>query len=408
MFQYLKEYFINPPLCDDCGPLPVIHWQNYLNTLLESFLPSVYLPYSFNYFIEKSFIDLFCLLKLIKVEENFERSKISSKISLRTTVFMDEAKKRGIKFSVLKGPVGYLNQFYMAINGRKYLFEGLPRAEWLSKKSIHRIDDKIFVKNELVKIGAPIAEGKAFNHFNQRKALKYGEQLGFPLIVKPRAGSISHHITADIKNKNELKEAIYKTLRYSPFFVVEKYLEDMNVYRATVIDEENIACVKRVAAHIIADGKYSIKKLIEIKNKDSRRGNPRQKDTTLYKLVINKTSEKLLAEQGYNFNSVPEKGEIIYLQEKVILDLGADLFEVSRNMHWDNIELFKKIASLFNVKLVGIDFIAEDISKSWKEQRCAVIELNSLPYIDMHHFPTYGEPVEISKHLCDMVVKYYS
>ena len=371
-------------------------------------MPNIYLPHSFNYFIEKSFVNLFCFLKVIKVEEIFERSKISSKISLRTTVFMDEAEKRGIKFSALKGPVSYLNQFYMVVNGKKYLFEGLPRAEWLSKKSIHRIDDKIFIKNELAKIGAPIAEGRSFNHFNRRKALKYGERLEFPLIVKPRAGSISHHITTDIKNKNELKEAIRKTLRYSPFFVVEKYLEDMNVYRATVIDEENIACVKRVAAHIIADGKHSIKKLIEIKNKDSRRGNPRQKDTTLYKLVINKTSEKLLAEQGYNFNSVSEKGEIIYLQEKVILDLGADLFEVSRNMHWDNIELFKKIASLFNVKLVGIDFIAEDISKSWKEQRCAVIELNSLPYIDMHHFPTYGEPMEISKHLCDMVVKYYS
>ena len=362
------------------------------------------MPHSFNYFFEKSFVDLFCLLKLIKAEENFERSKVS----LRTTVFMDEAEKRGIKFYVLKGPVGYLNQFYMVINGKKYLFEGLPRAEWLSKKSIHRIDDKIFVKNELAKIGAPIAKGRNFNHLNWRKALKYGEQSGFPLIVKPRAGSISHHITADIKNENELKGAIHKALRYSPFFVVEKYLENMNVYRATIIDEKNVACVKRVAAHVVADGKHSIKKLIEIKNKDSRRGNPRQKDTTLYKLVINKTSERLLAEQGYDFNSVPEKGEIIYLQEKVILDLGADLFEVSQNIHRDNIELFKKIAGLFNVKLVGIDFIAENIGKSWKEQQCAVIELNSLPYIDMHHYPTHGEPIEISKHLCDMVLKYYS
>ena len=403
MFQSFKDYFLNPHLCDDCGPLPVIHWQNYLNALLENFLPNIYLPYSFNYFFEKSFVDLFCLLKLIKAEENFERSKVS----LRTTVFMDEAEKRGIKFSALKGPVGYLNQFYMVINGKKYLFEGLPRAEWLSKKSIHRIDDKIFIKNELAKIGAPIAEGRNFNHLNWRKALKYGEQSGFPLIVKPRAGSISHHITADIKNENELKGAIHKALRYSPFFIVEKYLENMNVYRATIIDEKNVACVKRVAAHVVADGKHSIKKLIEIKNKDSRRGNPRQKDTTLYRLVINKTSERLLAEQGYDFNSVPEKGEIIYLQEKVILDLGADLFEVSQNIHRDNIELFKKIAGLFNITLVGIDFIAENIGKSWKEQQCAVIELNSLPYIDMHHYPTHGESIEISKHLCDMVVKYY-
>lgn len=403
MFKSFKNYFLNPHPCDDCGPLPVIHWQNYFNALLENFLPDIYFPYSFNYFFEKSFVDLFCFLRLIKIEENLTRSKLS----LRTTVFIKEAEKRGIKFFALKGPVSYLNYFYMEFNGKKYFFEGLPRAEWLSKKSINRIDDKIFVKNELKKISAPIAEGKSFNHFNWRKSVEYGRQLGFPLMVKPRNGSISHHITTNIKNENELEGAIRKALRYSPFFIVEKYLDNMNVYRATVVDKKHIACVKRVAAYVIADGKHLIKELIEIKNKDSRRGNPKQKDTTLYKLVIDKTSEKLLIEQGYNFDSTPKKGEVIYLQEKVILDLGADLFEVSQDVHTDNIELFKKIAALFNVKLVGIDFIAEDIKKSWKEQQCAVIELNSLPYIDMHHFPTYGEPMDISKHLCDMVKKYY-
>lgn len=404
MLKSFKDYFLNPSPCDDCGPLPVMHWQNYLNALLENIFPNIYLPYSFNYFLEKAFVNLFCFLKLVKIEENFNRSKIS----LRTTVFMDEAEKRGIKFFALKGPVGYLNQFYMEFNGKKHFFEGLPRAEWLSKKSIHRIDDKIFIKNELKKISAPIAEGKSFYHLNWRTALKYGGQLGFPLMVKPRTGSISHHITTNIKNENELKAGIRKALQYSPFFIVEKYLENLEVYRATVIDEKHIACIKRVAAHIIADGKHSIKELIEMKNKDSRRGLPRQKDTTLYKLVIDKTSEKLLAEQGYDLDSVPPKNEIIYLQEKVILDLGADLFEVSQNVHPDNARLFKEVAALFGVKLVGIDFIAEDISKPWQDQQCAVIELNSLPYIDMHHYPTYGEPMEIAKYLCDMVLKYYA
>jgi cyanophycin synthetase len=124
-------------------------------------------------------------------------------------------------------------------------------------------------------------------------------------------------------------------------------------------------------------------------------------------LVIDKISDRLLAEQSYDFNSIPPKGEIVYLQEKVILDLGADLIEVSREIHPDNAELFREITTLFGVKLVGIDFIAEDITKSWKKQQCAIIELNSLPYIDMHHFPTIGEPMKISKHLCDMVFKYY-
>jgi cyanophycin synthetase len=91
----------------------------------------------------------------------------------------------------------------------------------------------------------------------------------------------------------------------------------------------------------------------------------------------------------------------------VILDLGADLFERTGEVHPDNLELFRAVARLFNTRLVGIDFLAEDISKSWRGQNAAIIELNSLPYIDMHHFPTKGEPVNVGGFICDMVEKYY-
>ena len=37
------------------------------------------------------------------------------------------------------------------------------------------------------------------------------------------------------------------------------------------------------------------------------------------------------------------------------------------------------------------DFIIEDITKSWKEeQHCGIIECNSLPFIDLHHYPLFG------------------
>jgi cyanophycin synthetase len=52
--------------------------------------------------------------------------------------------------------------------------------------------------------------------------------------------------------------------------------------------------------------------------------------------------------------------------------------------------------------LVGIDFIIEDISKSWKEQaRCGVIECNSRPFFDNHHLPFNGKPRNVAGAIWD-------
>jgi len=144
-----------------------------------------------------------------------------------------------------------------------------------------------------------------------------------------------------------------------------------------------------------------------MKNKNPQRGNPQQKGTILCKLVINETTEKLLKEKGYNFSTIPKKGEIVYLQKDSFLKLGGDLFEVTKGVHPDNLLLFCEVAKFFDVRLVGIDFLAKDISISWKNQPCAILELNSLPCIEMHHFPSSGKSQNVAKTLVDMVFKYY-
>ncbi len=403
MFKNLKKALVDVPECPDCGPLPVIHWQNFLNIFFNSAMFRVRAPYALLSRLEELMINFFLGVGLISLESDLDRKKIS----LRTMVFIDEARKRGMAFLALRGPVGFLNYFYMEVGGRWYLIEGLPRIEWLNSGETDSIDDKSFVKRKLKKSGFAVPEGRAFGFWNKGRAMKYAGELGFPLVVKPAIGSMSQHITVNVKSGDELKKAIRRAVRYSPRFIVERYLADARVFRATVIDEKDVACVERVPAHVIGDGTGSIRELLEVKNKDPRRGRPKQKDTTQYKIVADDTTKKLLSERGYDWDSVPKKDERVYLQEKVILDLGADLFERTSEIHPDNVELFKTVARLFKTKLVGIDLLAEDISMSWREQNASIIELNSLPYVDMHHFPTEGAPVNIGGFICDMVEKYY-
>jgi D-alanine-D-alanine ligase-like ATP-grasp enzyme len=53
---------------------------------------------------------------------------------------------------------------------------------------------------------------------------------------------------------------------------------------------------------------------------------------------------------------------------------------------------------------VGFDFICKDISRDYKKQECAIIEANSMPYVDMHQNPSHGENDNVARDTWNIVV----
>ncbi|MBI2034078.1 MAG: hypothetical protein HYT13_03205 [Candidatus Liptonbacteria bacterium] len=88
---------------------------------------------------------------------------------------------------------------------------------------------------------------------------------------------------------------------------------------------------------------------------------------------------------------MPKINETVYLHNKIVLSLGAEIEDATAEIHPDNLAMFKKIVEIFGNRLLGIDFLGETLKKSWRDQRCAVIELNSLPNIRMHDLIEGGE-----------------
>ena len=86
---------------------------------------------------------------------------------------------------------------------------------------------------------------------------------------------------------------------------------------------------------------------------------------------------------------------------------GGDIAEVTSEMHFDNKQLFLDIATYFGLKVIGLDFMVKDIAKSWREQPCAVLEVNTVPCIEMHHYPIYGQPQDVAEEIFKMFKKYY-
>ncbi len=263
------------------------------------------------------------------------------KLNRRGRIFFDEAKRRGFNIRAVKIFNRYTNEYLFCHRGRRHLYQSNPLLIW---EPMTMFDEKRAAKKLLKKHELPHAHGDSF--FQAKPAIEFARTLNWPLVVKPDGGSLSHHATYPVEDEAQLKDAIRIAKEYQPAFVVEEFVEG-DLYRGTVIDQEHVfVCRKDPASKTDDDG-----------------------------------------------------------SNKAVLALGCRVINCTSETHPDNIELFKQIARAAEMDLVGIDFICPDIKKSWQEQKTAVIELNSLPYIDMHQFPDEGASERVDALVWDVVLK---
>lgn len=397
----MDEKVIDMSYCKHCWPTKrTSHFEQYLNYYLNK--PNTL----FNVFnkIRPSFLrhstvwgiilEFFAFLKLVKFVTDIEEKFIFN----RSLIFLREAKKINLQISAVKVFGKYVHDFRVIYKSKKYYFSGIPTTIWSNKINL---DNKYLIKRLLSKYGIPVSEGKLFT--NSDAGLKYVQTLGYPMVVKPNNGSLSHHVTYPIDTKDQLINAIKIAQQYSPEFIIEKYVKG-NFYRATVIGKKQVFVCQKDPANIVGDGKSTIKQLIQKKNNHKYRGGQTQKNTTLHQIPLDKILLRKLSEQRLTLNSIPKLEHKVYLQDKYILSMGCDIINFTKNTHPENILLFIKISELLDVDLVGIDFLVPDITKSYKNQISGVIETNSLPYVDMHQYPSVGKGDNIAKVVWDYVL----
>lgn len=389
--------------CPHCYPTKrkyhkMLYWDYYFTKFFNLVnFPVKLLPQNsdFYHLVWKYFLKGLLFFKIATLDSGPDEKQFFN----RSLIFFNEAKKRGIDIWAIKVFGKYNNEFRFKYNNKFYFYEEIPLT---LKQNAYHLDDKIRIKNILNKNKEPVAAGKIFT--NSQKAYNFGQTIGFPLVVKPNSGSLSHHVTCNITDQQQLKKAIQVAKQYRPDFIVEQYI-DGNLYRACVIGQKQVFCCQKDKANVITDGISTIKQLIEQKNNNIKRGQTLTKNTTLHIIPIDDVLIKNLSIQGLDLETVLPENKKVYLQDKYVLSHGCDIINCDNDIHPDNLELFRRISQLLNVNLIGIDFICPDISISYKNQKTAVLETNSLPYIDMHQNPSHGLPVDVAKISWDYILQ---
>ena len=259
--------------------------------------------------------------------------------------------------------------------------------------------DKEDTKYMLDKAEIPIPKGEVIKTEEGLKdAIDY---LRYPLVIKPINGNHGRGITTNIQNWEEAVVAFKAAKEVSRSVIVEKYITGDD-YRLLVINYKLVAAAKRTPAHVVGDGKSTVKQLIDEVNKDPRRGYGHEK--VLTQIHIDKMTEEILESKNLTLDSIIPNGEMLKLKDTANLSTGGTATDVTDIVHPYNVLMAERIARIVGLDICGIDLMCSDVSFPVNESGGAVLEVNAAPGFRMHIAPSDGLPRNVAANVIDMLL----
>ena len=317
----------------------------------------------------------------------------SSRLGPSTGAIVEEARRRGI-------PVRRLNNYSLVQLGlgRKLHRIQATLTDRTSAIGVEIAQDKDDTKRVLGNIGLPVPKGDVVRTLEG--ALEIADEIGYPVLLKPLAANHGRGISGRVDDPTQLSAAWETSSTYGSRIVVEQFAEGRD-HRVLVINGKVVAAAERVPAHVVGDGRRSVRDLIEIGNRDIRRGVGHTKSLT--KLPTDKATEEFLATAGRSLDSVPAKGEFVALRATANLSTGGTSIDRTDEMHPDNVTACEMAAGVVGLDIAGIDVLTPDISVPFRENGAVIIEVNAGPGIRMHTHPAEGEARNVAAPILDML-----
>lgn len=225
-------------------------------------------------------------------------------------------------------------------------------------------------------------------------------KIGFPLVLKPLDGNHGKGASINVKDYETARIGLEHAQKYSRKVIVEKYITGFD-FRVLVINHKMVAAARRVPAHIVGDGDLNIQQLIDKENLDPRRGYGHE--NVLTEIDVDKDTNELLEKLNYTLETVPQKGEIVYLKSTANLSTGGTSIDVTDMIHPENIQMAERISRIIGLDVCGIDIMAENLTQPLKESGGAILEVNAAPGFRMHLAPSEGLPRNVAAPVVDML-----
>lgn len=288
-----------------------------------------------------------------------------------------------------KSTIPILKEAYTLNIPYKHFGSGVYQLGWGSKSKLmdrsttgfdsaigaKMAQSKMITSNLVREAGFPAPQNELVS--TKINALKEAHKLGFPVVVKPSDQDRGEGITIGIRNKEDLYKAfdIAKKSSCSKKVIIEKQVDGI-CHRIFISNGKLLYAVKRLPKGIFADGKNSIKELINSANYKEKKLPPWLKSEPY---PLDKMTMLCLEEQGLKITDIPRENEFISLRDIESTRWGGTDEDVTQTIDQENIDIAISSARLFGLHVAGIDIISSDIAKPWYENNAIINEVNFSP-----------------------------
>jgi cyanophycin synthetase len=310
-----------------------------------------------------------------------------------TEAIVEEARRRGI-------PVRRLNSYSLVQLGLGKNLRRIQAAmsDYTSAIAVEIAQDKDDTRRVLRNIGLPAPDGDTATTLDG--ALDVAEEIGYPVLLKPLDASHGRGISGRLDDEAAVRRAWPLSSSFSRRVVVERFVSGRD-YRVLVVDGKLIAVAERVPAHVVGDGRSTVRELIVAANRDPRRGRGHTK--VLTHLPNDAATGDFLAARGHSFESVPAEGEAVPLRATANLSTGGTSIDRTDEIHPDNVTACEMAAGIVGLDIAGIDVLSPDISVPFRENGAVIIEVNAAPGLRMHTHPSEGVTRNVGAPVIDML-----
>jgi cyanophycin synthetase len=327
--------------------------------------------------------------------EMAELSRILEKSSYgpSTQAMIDKAKDRDI-------PVLRLNEKNLVQLGHG-VYQKRIQATVTSLTTLIAVDiacDKELTKRLLDDVGIPVPKGRVVDKLED--AIEIANDIGYPVVVKPLDGNHGKGVAIGITTNERLTEAFESARQYSEDVIIERQIQGRD-HRILVVNGEVVAVAERVPAHVVGDGKHTIRELIDLTNRDPRRGDGHEKPLT--KIFVNAETERLIEENGFNLDTIPKADQVINLKYTANISTGGTAIDRTDDIHYSIVEMAKRVSRVIGLDVAGIDLITSDITRPVEETGGGICEVNAAPGFRMHVHPTEGRPRDVATPVLNML-----
>lgn len=266
--------------------------------------------------------------------------------SVYTTTITREARRRGIRIEVID-PVTPI--FLLKHRGRSIRCYNALTDE-VGAVTFHMTQNKRLANVFLKSRGFPVPAQQPFT--DQGAAERFLKRYR-SIVVKPCTQWGGRGVSVAVQTPAELERAVRFAHRFEEDVILEQCVKGVD-YRLIFVDYKYVAAIRRRSARVEGNGRDTIRKLIQTRNRRERQVDPS------HIIPVDAETGRNLTALGLAWDTVPAEGKSVRVRLTSNYHTGGDVDVITREVSRKLVALAGRAAKALGVPVIGIDFLVDE------------------------------------------------